>query len=169
MVYPIFQLLDFFTDDGSVLAIIIVNQFLQPFLRGISVQTSDRSSHISMILRATPIASRINGTGINAAADCKTTKACFPVAMIYCAVVGMTPWGFWDDVWIRILSDNAGHEWNHSPSPWNLVPYLGPQTLQRYTPSLPRWSLVHFQAYPDTVKFPQIWFEGDCLPQFSSP
>ena len=54
------------------------------------IQTSHRSSHTSIILRATPTASRINGTGMKAAADCNTFKACFPVAIIYCAVEGMT-------------------------------------------------------------------------------
>ena len=137
MVYPIFQFLNLFTDDGCVLAIIIINHFLQRFLRGISVQTSHRSSHTSMILSATPIASRINGTGINAAADCKTTKACFPVAMIYCPVVGITSLVFSDNFWIQMrVRTKAGYKSSLSLLPWDLIPYLCPQAQRRYTLSL---------------------------------
>ena len=61
---------------------------LQPFLCEI-LQTS----HTSIIFSAMPTASFINGTGIKGAADCNDVKACFPVAVIYCAVVGMTSRG----------------------------------------------------------------------------
>ena len=36
------------------------------------------------------------------AADCNNTKACFPAAIIYCAVVGMTSRGISDDFWIQM-------------------------------------------------------------------
>ena len=73
-----------------------------------------------MIFRATPIASRISGTGIKAAADCNTFKACFPVAMIYCAVEGTTSRGLSDDIWIQMcVRDKAGYESILSPAPWN--------------------------------------------------
>ena len=61
------------------------------------LQTSHRSSHTSIILIATPTASRINGTGMKAAADCNTFKASFPTVMKYFDVEGMTSRGFSDD------------------------------------------------------------------------
>ena len=51
------------------------------------LQTSHRSSHTSIILSATPTASRINGTGMKAAADCNTFKVSFPTAMKYCKII----------------------------------------------------------------------------------
>ena len=121
-------------------------KILQPFLGGI-LQTSHRSSHTSMIFSATPTASRNNGTGIKDAADCSTTKACFPVAMIYCAVVGTTSRGFSVDFWIQMcVREKAGYESILSPPPWNLSPQFGPP--QKYTPSLPRRLLVRYQAVP---------------------
>ena len=36
------------------------------------------------------------------AADCNNVKVCFPVAVIYFAVVGMTSRGFSDDSWIKM-------------------------------------------------------------------
>ena len=36
------------------------------------------------------------------AADCNNVKACFPVAVIYFAVVGMTSRGVSDDFWIQM-------------------------------------------------------------------
>ena len=65
---------------------------LQTFLGGMV-----HTSHSSIIFSATPIASFISGTGMRDAADCNNIKACFPVAVIYFAVVGMTSWGFSDD------------------------------------------------------------------------
>ena len=61
-----------------------------------------QTSHSSTIFTATPIASLINGTGMRVAADCKNVKACFPVAVIYFAVVGTTSRGFSDDSWIQM-------------------------------------------------------------------
>ena len=112
-----------------------------------------------MILSATPIASRINGTGINAAAECMTTKACFPVAMIYCPVVGMTfRGGFSDDFWIQMsVRTKAGYESNLSPLPWNLSPYLCPQAQQRYTLSLSTRLWVHFHAVPGSRCASERW------------
>ena len=52
---------------------------------------------------AIPTASRTNGTGMRAAADCNTTKVCFPMAMKYCESVGMTPPG----VFRRFLESNV--------------------------------------------------------------
>ena len=69
---------------------------------GRTLQTSHPSSHTSMILSATPTASRIKGTGIKAAADCSTFKVCFPVAMKYFTVEGTTSRGFSDDFWIQM-------------------------------------------------------------------
>ena len=66
------------------------------------LQTSHLSSHTSIILSATPTASRINGTGMNAAADCNTFKASFPTVMKYFDVEGMTSRGFSGDFWIQI-------------------------------------------------------------------
>ena len=93
------------------------------------IQTSHRSSHTSIILRATPTASRINGTGMKAAADCNTFKACFPVAMIYFGVEGMTSREVSDDSWDQMCVrdiDKAGYEPILSPPPWSLSPYLRP-------------------------------------------
>ena len=39
---------------------------------------------------------------MKAAADCNTTKACFPVAMKYCAVVGITSREISDDFWSQM-------------------------------------------------------------------
>ena len=100
MVYPIFQLFDLFPDDGCILAIKLLT-ILQPFLGGI-LQTSHPSSHTSTIFSASPTASRINGTGMKAAADCNTFKVCFPMSMIYCAVEGTTSRGLSDDIWIQM-------------------------------------------------------------------
>ena len=36
------------------------------------------------------------------AVDCSNIKACFPVAVIYFAVVGMTSLDFSDDFWIQM-------------------------------------------------------------------
>ena len=117
---------------------------MQPFLSRI-LQTS----HSSTIFTATPIASLINGTGMRIAADCKNVKVCFPVAAIYCAVVGMTSRVFSDDFWIQMrVREKARYESNLSPPPWNLSPHLGPEAPQRYIPSLPRQYLVHFHAVP---------------------
>ena len=128
----------------------IMLAILQDFLGGI-LQTSHRSSHTSIIFSATPTASRIKGTGIKAAADCNTFKVCFPMSMIYCAVEGTTSRGFSDDIWIPMcVRDEAGYESILSPPPWNPFPYLGPP--QKYTPSLPRRLLVHFQAAPGRSK-----------------
>ena len=55
-----------------------------------------------MIFNATPIVSFMNGTGMRVAADCNNIKACFPVAVIYFAVVGMTSVGVSDDSWIKM-------------------------------------------------------------------
>ena len=85
MAYPILQFFNLLTDDIYILRIINYKSFLKPFLNGI-VQTS----HSSIIFSATPIASLINGTGMRDAADCNNVKACFPVAVVYFAVVGMT-------------------------------------------------------------------------------
>ena len=71
-----------------------------------------------MIFNETPIASRISGTGIKAAADCNIFKACFPVAMIYWAVEGTTSRGLSDDIWIPMcVRDKAGYESILSPAP----------------------------------------------------
>ena len=121
MIYPIFQLFDLFTDNGCILTIIYRKKKFQHFLGGI-LHTSHRSSHTSITFSATPIASRINGTGIKAAADCSTFKACFPVAMIYCPVEGTTSRGLSDDIWIMCVRDKAGYESILSPPPWNLSP-----------------------------------------------
>ena len=67
-----------------------------------------QTSHSSIIFRATPIASLINGTGIRDAADCNNVKACFPVAVIYFAVVGMTSRGLSDDSWIQMCVREMG-------------------------------------------------------------
>ena len=72
------------------------------------LQTSHRSSQTSMIFRATPTASRINGTGMKAAADCNTFKASFPTAMKYCAVEGTTSVRFSDDSWIQMCVREMG-------------------------------------------------------------
>ena len=73
------------------------------------LQTSHCSSHTSIIFSATPTASRIKGTGMKAAADCNTFKVCFPVAIIYCAVEGMTSRGLSDDSWIQMcVREKAG-------------------------------------------------------------
>ena len=42
------------------------------------------------------------------AADCNNVKACFPVAVIYFAVVGMTSRGVSDDFWIQMCVRNNG-------------------------------------------------------------
>ena len=42
------------------------------------------------------------------AADCNNIKACFPVAVIYFAVVGMTSWGVSGDSWIQIWVREMG-------------------------------------------------------------
>ena len=88
---------------------------------------------------------------MKAAADCNTFNVCFPVAMIYCAVEGTTS-RLSDGIWIQMfVSDKAGYELILSPSPWNSSPeYLVPP--QKYTPSLPRRSLLHFQAIPGWMK-----------------
>ena len=101
-----------------------------------------------MIFSATPTASRIKGTGIKAAADCNTFKVCFPVAMIYCAVEGTTSRRLSDDIWIQMcVRDKARYESILSPLAYNSSPkYLVPP--QKYSPSLPRRSLVHVQAVP---------------------
>ena len=125
----------------------ILLTILQNFLGGI-LQTSHRSSHTSITFSATPTASRINGTGMNAAADCNTFKASFPTTMKYCAVEGMTSRGFSDGIWIQMcVRDKAEYyESILSPPPWNSSQYLGPP--QKYTPWLPtrRRLLAHFQA-----------------------
>ena len=126
----------------------ILLTILQHFLGGI-LQTSHRSSHTSIILIVTPTASRINGTGMKAAADSNTFKACFPVAMIYCAVERMTSRGFSEDIWIQnCVRDKTGYESILLPPPWNSSPYLGPRAPHKYAPSLPRQLLVHFQPVP---------------------
>ena len=79
----------------------ILLTILQLFLGGI-LQTSNCSSHTSIIFKATPTASRINGTGMKAAPDCNTFKACFPVAMIYCAVEGTTSRWLSEVIWIQM-------------------------------------------------------------------
>ena len=107
MVYPISQLFELLTDDGRILAIIDCKPFCNLFLGGI-LQTSHRSSHSSIIFSAIPTASRINGTGIKAAADCNTLKACFPVAKIYFDVEGMTSRALSDDSWIRMCVRERG-------------------------------------------------------------
>ena len=64
---------------------------------------------MSIIFSATPIASFINGTGMRDAADCNNVKACFPVAVIYFAVEGMTSRALSDDSWIQMcVRDKAG-------------------------------------------------------------
>ena len=70
---------------------------MQPLL-GEILQTS----HKSITFSATPMASLINGTGMRVAADCNSVKACFPVAEIYLAVVGMSSRGSSDDSWIQM-------------------------------------------------------------------
>ena len=50
----------------------------------------------------------------------------------------------------RRVSDKTEYESILSPPPWNSFPYLGPP--QKYTPSLPRRLLVHFQAAPGRSK-----------------
>ena len=42
------------------------------------------------------------------AADCNNVKACFPVAVIYFAVVGMTFRGISDDSWIQMCVKEMG-------------------------------------------------------------
>ena len=58
-----------------------------------------------MIFSVTPI---VNGTGMRDAADCNNVKACFPVAVIYFAVVGMTFRGISDDSWIQMCVKEMG-------------------------------------------------------------
>ena len=95
MAYPILQLFDLSLDGRHILN---NNTYCEPsrnlFLGGIS-----RTSHTSIIFIATPIASFIIGTGMRAAADSNNIKACFPVAVMYFVVVGMSSWGFSDDFW----------------------------------------------------------------------
>ena len=67
-----------------------------------------QTSHTSIIFIATPIDSFINGTGMRDAADCNNVKACFPVAVIYFAVVGMTSRGLSDDSWIQMCVREMG-------------------------------------------------------------
>ena len=50
---------------------------------------------------------------MKAAADCNTFKACFPVAMKYFAVEGMTSWGLSDDSWIQMCV----RDWRVSNNP----------------------------------------------------
>ena len=40
------------------------------------------------------------------AADCNNVKACFPVAVIYFDVEGMTSWALSDDSWIQMCVRN---------------------------------------------------------------
>ena len=42
------------------------------------------------------------------AADCDNVKACFPVAVIYFAVVGMASWRLSDVSWIQIWIRETG-------------------------------------------------------------
>ena len=88
---------------------------------------------------------------MKAAADCNTFKASFPTAMKYCADEGTTSGRFSDDFWIQMRQrrqDSQRCDLILSPPPWNLSPYLGPQTPQGYTvtPSLPGCSRVQFRA-----------------------
>ena len=131
--------------SGNNILLIILKHFIGGIL-----QTSHRSSHTSIIFSATPTASRINGIGTKAAADCNTFMASFPTTMKYFAVEGMTSRGFSEDIWIRVCVRDkaAGYESILSPRPWNSSHYLDPQAPQKYTPPLPRRSLVHFQPVP---------------------
>ena len=96
MAYPVLQVFDLLPDGRYILQKkYIVNHLA--LLGGIL-----RTSHTSIIFIATPIASRINGTGMRVAADCNNVKACFPVAVIYFVVVGMTSLGFSDNFWIHM-------------------------------------------------------------------
>ena len=76
---------------------------LQTFLGGMV-----HTSHSSIIFSATPIASFINGTGMRDAADCNNVRVCFPVAVIYFSVVGMTSRGASDDSWIQMFVREMG-------------------------------------------------------------
>ena len=67
-----------------------------------------QTSQTSIIFSATSTASFINGTGIKGAAVCNKVKACFPVALIYCVVVGMTSPGLSDDSWISDVRQRDG-------------------------------------------------------------
>jgi hypothetical protein len=73
-----------------------------------------------MIFSATPIASFINGTGMRDAADCNNVKACFPVAVIYCVVEGMTSRAVSDNFWIQMcVREIGGYKSIFSPPPRN--------------------------------------------------
>ena len=54
----------------------------------------------------------------------------------------------------RRVSDKAEYESILSPPPWNSSLCLGPP--QKYAPSLPRRSLVHFQAVSGAVNCQEI-------------
>ena len=103
MAYPILQFFDLLTDGRYILMIINSKSSCNNFLHGIA-----QTSHTSMIFSATPIASFINGTGMRDAADCNNVKACFPLAVIYFDVVGMTSRALPDDPWIQMCVREMG-------------------------------------------------------------
>jgi hypothetical protein len=55
-------------------------------------------------------------------ADCNNVKACFPVAVIYCDVEGMTSGGFSDNFWMQMCIREmsvARYISILSPPPWH--------------------------------------------------
>ena len=88
MTYPILQIFNLLTDDRYILTVISCKPSCNLSRDGII-----QISHTWLIFSVTPI---VNGTGMRDAAEC----ACFPVAVIYFAVVGMTSREISDDSWI---------------------------------------------------------------------
>ena len=91
LAYPVLQLFDILFDGRYVL--IINHELYHNFL----CANIRRTSHTSIILTATPIASCSIGTGMTAAADCNSVKTCFPLAVRYFVIVGTTSREFSDD------------------------------------------------------------------------